>query len=300
MARLENAPAQGTPGRDMRAWEVARLISEYVAPATTILFGSRAKGAWHDLSDIDIAIIHDGTADEAALETACLALGKSIVRRLYDQPVALELVIESEAVFDYYRKARNSLQRSIAVEGTVMGNGTTGYEPDAAIEPDEWPETALRLRDAQEYLQALEDAVTLNRGERIIGVNAHQALEHALKAVASAAQLEYREHRTHDLETLTRIVAELMDDDLLDFDLEMPAYIRWFAQFAGTRRYRATSRGVADRERLMASVRNAVHRLTELALTASGKTRADIDAATMPPIPPNERVEWAEDDRERY
>ena len=38
MARLENAPAQETPGRDMRAWEVARLISEYVAPATTILF----------------------------------------------------------------------------------------------------------------------------------------------------------------------------------------------------------------------------------------------------------------------
>ena len=38
MARLENAPAHGTPGRDMRAWEVARLISEYVAPATTILF----------------------------------------------------------------------------------------------------------------------------------------------------------------------------------------------------------------------------------------------------------------------
>ena len=119
MARLENAPAQGTPGRDMRAWEVARLISEYVAPATTILFGSRAKGAWRELSDIDIAIIHDGTADEAALETACLALGKSIVRRLYDQPVALELVIESEAVFDYYRKARNSCNAASPLKGRL-------------------------------------------------------------------------------------------------------------------------------------------------------------------------------------
>ena len=64
----------------------------------------------------------------------------------------------------------------------------------------EWTITDQRVEHAEIHLDGFQDLAGRGRNDRLIGKNAQEAMEHALKALISAYGIRYE--RTHDLNKL--------------------------------------------------------------------------------------------------
>ena len=185
---------------DPKALGVAKAVYEAIGPNRLILFGSRARGDHHDeTSDIDILVVLDQVQDEALIGAAESAARQS-VDRLYHHRVPVQLLWRTTEEFQQARRTINGVVARAIDEGIIMPEG---LEDDRNQDNDyahEWTITDQRVEHAEIHLEEFQDRAENNRTDRIIGKNAQEAMEHALKALISAYGIRYE--RTHDLNKL--------------------------------------------------------------------------------------------------
>ena len=194
----------GVGEADARALQVARELRDAFDVECVILFGSRARGDWTERSDIDLMIIEPDTS-------VLVRLMDDIQRTAWD---LAELAYQGEYVGidfvylardEYERKSRHTLNhvaRFARRDGIAMSRNPEGfirddrrnYEVDSREEPDE---RGLRIAHANMHYRAMHGMMDIDITDRITAYNAHQTLEHAMKALISAQGYAYR--HVHEL-----------------------------------------------------------------------------------------------------
>ena len=191
---------------DRTALELAKAVQSAVAPDTVILFGSRARGDHRPDSDVDLLIISESGA------AAATGLAKRAARehfRLNPPRLGVDMVPMDLEKFNYCRRAKNHVAAQALRDGVVM-SGQNFDSPNRGDDhyPDSWPDVRERLQAAYRHLGTFEREITHPEGDQeMYGFHAQQAVENALKAWLSAADLDYR--RVHDLQE----VADKIFDD---------------------------------------------------------------------------------------
>ena len=191
---------------DARAVAVAQAIYGAARPRRLILFGSRARGDHRADSDIDILLITDAPPAEAHKEKISAAAERCAAAQ-YQEPAPVQLIWITAAEYRQRRRTVNHLVARARDDGVIMPEYPENYDDLEEDDDDysyEWTVTSERVRNAEQHLDNFLLLVEGGRSDRMIGKNAQEAMEHALKAVISAAGARYE--RTHNLHRLLRQV----------------------------------------------------------------------------------------------
>ena len=211
------------------------------ADAVIILFGSRARGDYHQRSDIDLAALSPtaaewgvGGASYAAVSDAARAAGE----REYGCAMPVDLLPLDYPRFRRCRRAVNHVAHHIARDGIPMTQVPfSALDPDAAGDgdgddgyPDNWPDISERLRDGLDSFRSMRHDYN-DGAEKYMGRHAHETLEHTYKALISALGASYP--RTHNLRDLERLLDRLSERH----GVHIPPSLEWLEAFYGARRY---------------------------------------------------------------
>lgn len=235
---------------DPKAVSLAEKIALSSGNCRTLLFGSRARGD-HDeaRSDVDILMVRaekPGCEERAQAGREAAEMARAIYRRV----VSVQLVWIAEKEFLRMRRSVNHIAARAAREGIEMPRnpeayGGTEYWEEEATDwrydlQNEWKVTAQRLRHADSHLDDFR-ILNENGGNDLgIGKHAHQSMEHALKAVISAAGARY--DRFHFIDQLVND-ANASDPDL-NFKPGIEAKI--LNQYAGNEDYYDTGQRITE------------------------------------------------------
>lgn len=224
--------------RDAKALQVARLVQQRERPELAILFGSRARGD-HDetRSDIDIMLVQavaPGEADREAATTAAVTASK----KAYGREVPVQLVWRTLDEFRHNRRYVNSLESRAVRDGVIMPKdpgrqGSSPYEDEQTEYEYDWTTYDERLRHANAHLYSFTLLAENNADDLVIGQQAQNSLEHALKALLEAHDAPYR--NTHDIGELLGNVRHC-DPELSEYSLAIPPDI--YTEYAGRQGYR--------------------------------------------------------------
>ncbi len=237
---------------DSRALAVAQAVHEALEPEAVILFGSRARGDYRADSDIDLLLIVGDNPKNPERERAAHDVASATVRRIYGHLLHVDVVQYTARKFDDELPSINRLASRVAEYGiTLNGNRMTHqrlhYDDEARRE-----EVALRLYDAEEHCAMTELAVVNGRGDRVIGYNVQQTLEHALKALTAA--LGGRYSTTHDL---SKLVAEVRATEQAAgrvLGIDLPDHLAWISAYPGGSKYDPKPQPIQDRQGLLETV----------------------------------------------
>ena len=250
-------------GYDPRALKVAQNLHQSQQAEITILFGSRARGDYREgSSDIDVLLVRENTPDleqRGRIEEQAQLLAQS----LYGWPVPVQTVWETGAEFDRMRRTVNHVVARALQDGVVMTKNGEDYPNGGAREEAdisyEWTVTDERYRHAKQHLETFDMLVESGRthlGE-MIGQHAHQALEHAMKALISARGWQYK--TTHNLNEL---VGDLRRADP-EFRFRLAIDGKIYNQYAGRAEYERTETPLTDLPEYAEATRTDVRRLLE-------------------------------------
>ena len=249
MANADNLTT--TP--DGTALALAEAVQSAVVPDTVILFGSRARGDHRPDSDVDLLIISKpGTM-------AATGLAQRVARehfRLNPPRLGVDMVTMDLDKFNYCRRAKNHIAAQALRDGVVMNDerfGSPSRNDDQY--PDSWPDVKERLQATYRHMGAFERLITDPEVyQEMYGFHAQQAVENAVKAWLSAADLDYR--RVHDLqEVADQVFADPSESNtpaasqlnrLLDYTSfespDCPGEIKnWLTLYAVSYRYGGTA-----------------------------------------------------------
>ena len=204
--------------------EVARAVQSAVAPDTVILFGSRARGDHRPDSDVDLLIISESDAVSASGPAKRAARDHF----KYNPPrLGVDVVTMNLDRFNYCRRAKNHVAAQALRDGVVM-NDVNFDDPDrdGSQYPDSWPDVKERLQAAYRHTRTFLVLIEHPDGDQeMFGFHAQQAVENALKAWLSAADLDYR--RVHDLQE----VADKIFDDPVESTTLAAAQLRLLMEY---------------------------------------------------------------------
>ena len=199
---------------DAQALAIATAVQAAVAPATVILFGSRAVGDYRPDSDVDLLVV----SDEANPKDTAFRAKKAAAAFMRDCPPDLEVnpMGISRREFRRCRQSFQHLAGQAARYGVFMSDPEmdTGAERSAdaaaAPYPAHWPGTKQRIRHALRYRRDM-DAFIRSEGvsQESIGFVAQQAVENVLKGWLSAYNDDRRYQ--HPLPPLWMAIQELED-----------------------------------------------------------------------------------------
>ena len=175
---------------DPRAVRLAQALLERVTADNIVVFGSRARGDWHQRSDIDLLIVQAPDNEREHIQ---------------DTARALAIAVFGQSTPDIDFVYRTHCECLIQIQRSVNGIAATAYREGVAMEPYPQPvdepepesdlteigEMSRRLVGAnQNYLSmhALQDCGFSND---VVAALARQTLEHALKALISAQAKPY-------------------------------------------------------------------------------------------------------------
>lgn len=259
-----------TAAFDRRALSVARAVHHRERPHATILFGSRARGD-HDeyRSDIDIMLLQDWVPDGES-QWPVKEWVEGIARAAYGREVPVQLVWRTLDDFRHNRRYVNSVETNAVRDGVFMPldpnqGDSSCYEDEETEYEYDWTPYDERLRHAEAHLTAFQDLVDLGRIDLLIGQQAQNALEHAMKALLEAHRARYQ--RTHNIGDLLGRVRDL-DPNLREFQFSIPPDI--YTQYAGEQMYLLTRRHplLTDhpdyRERTVADAQRIIQRAREV------------------------------------
>ena len=196
---------------DARALAIAQAVQDAVAPATVILFGSRAIGDYRPDSDVDLLVV----TDEANPKDAAFRAKKAAAAFMRHCPPDLEVnpMGISRREFDRCRQSFQHLAGQAARYGVFMRDPEPETEnQDIAADPypAHWPGTKQRIRNAMRYIGDLNaQARYRNQSSESIGFVAQQAVENALKGWLSAYNDDRRYQ--HPLPPLWMAIQEIED-----------------------------------------------------------------------------------------
>lgn len=219
-------------GYDPRAWRVAQELHAAAQPEVTILFGSRARGDWEEgRSDIDIMLVAASVPDREKRQ-ALTDRAEAQAAAVYGGPVKVQITPIASALFQRMHRSINHVAARAWREGVIMPRSrrrSEEFNPDYRAEHDI---TEERLKKTDAHLRAFNLAAErLPDNYLVIGQQAQNLMEHALKALISAAGQEYAvEHRIEPLAAAARAA-----DPDLDFDLLIPGPV--FDQYVGVDEY---------------------------------------------------------------
>lgn len=224
--------------RDAKALQVAQLVQQHEQPELAILFGSRARGD-HDeaRSDIDIMLVQAAEPCDADKKSATAAAAK-VSLAAYGRAVPVQLIWRTLDEFRHNRRYVNSIETRAVRDGVIMPRdpdryGSSNYEDEQTEYEYNWTAYDERLRYANAHLLVFIDTVELGRDDIVVGQQAQNALEHALKALLEAHAAPYR--NTHDIGELLGNVRH-HDRELSAFSLAIPPDI--YTEYAGRQGYR--------------------------------------------------------------
>ena len=222
-------------GPDPRAVEILQLLQEQEETDVAILFGSRATGNYKDgESDIDIMLVQEEPPSpeqkKRAWETA-----QQLAAKKYQAKTPIQILWQTHQNFDRMRRTVNHVVASAMTEGIVLPRNQDEfkqrYGDNLASEEYEWTVTDQRLRNAESALRAFRILHENNGGDRYLGKTFQEGLEHALKAVISAAGVRYP--RSHDVAELSNLANQAAPS--LGFEPSIPAHV--INQYAGSDDY---------------------------------------------------------------
>ena len=187
---------------DSRALEVGQAVLRETGAEDIILYGSRARGDYRDDSDIDLLLIHSLWPDDNVRTK--LQEARYIAESFYGARIPVDVVGFTPREFHRMRHSINSVAAIAAEEGFTMDGKPAGdvYSNGDEDYSNEWTNTANRCYHARSHLHLLRGAIELGAASIMIGQQAHQAIEHSMKALISAGGRRYPHH--HELVDLER------------------------------------------------------------------------------------------------
>ena len=275
---------------DRTALELAKAVQTAVAPDTVILFGSRARGDHRPDSDVDLLIISKPGTMAAA------GMAERVVRehfKLNPPRLGVDVVTMDLDKFNYCRRAKNHVAAQAIRDGVVMNDAN--FDPPSPSEdqyPDSWPDVKERLQAVYRHLRTFQLVIDHPDGyQEIYGFHAQQAVENAIKAWLSAAELDYR--RVHDLQEVADQVFNDPNESntpaaaqlklLLDYtSFENPDYPgkiqNWLTLYAVSYRYggAAFRMDELDQDRFHREITLAVQTFINRAYELTGTTETDV------------------------
>ena len=247
-------------GPDARALHVAKALRDATDVECVILFGSRARGDWTDRSDIDLMIIEPDTSELIPRMREIQQTATELASKAYQDYVGIDFVYLSRA--EYERKSVHTLNhvaRFARRDGAIIPRDPADFPCNYATEDpnhsDEPMERQLRINDANTYYRAMHTMMDAGLNDKVVVYNAHQVLEHAMKALISAQGHEYS--HTHALHEL---VADINENDP-DLNLRANSNLRQLNNFAGGNRYGPLQTPVSDYTDLANRVTDDLNRI---------------------------------------
>ena len=258
-------------GHDPRAVSVAQAVRDLIHTECVILFGSRSRKDWTGSSDIDIMVItpeQPTQADEIRITTAA----EEILDRTYAESPVIDLVLLST---EQYRKRSSSINNVAAVasrEGiklTLNPDDHVGHEYDDDAERED---RIQRVADANMHYRNLNLMLDAGLEDRGAVFQAHQALEHGMKALISALGNEYPHH--HGLTALANTVRQ----NDLERDWQFQSNLWQLNGYTGAARYGQALNPVTDFRQMANDVTNDLERIHRRTADLTGE-----DPWTIPP-----------------
>ena len=228
--------APGHAGPDARALRVARELRDAIDVECIILFGSRARGDWTERSDIDLMIIDPDLSELKLRVDKIQRTAKELARLAYQDHVDVGFVYLTRD--EYERKSVHTLNhvaRFARRDGAIIPRNPLDFPGNDATDDsdhrDEPMERQLRITDANLHYQTMHDLLDLRRENKNAVYNAHQALEHAMKALISAQGHEYL--HVHELD---RLLAQIRANEP-NLDWQPVSDLLQLNNYAGGTRY---------------------------------------------------------------
>ena len=221
------------------ALSAAQAAQAAVAPDQVILFGSRARGDYRPDSDIDLLVItpQEPSPDRKAALAATVG---PTARDAYGQAIDIQLVWRSQQEFRHNRRYINSVETHAIREGILMpGNpeeSSFSYDTEETEYEYSWTNYDNRLYHAEQHLDLMQLSAASGRSDLMIGQQAHNALEHAMKALLEAHEQGHGVGygNTHDIGQLLGNIRRLIPE-LADYRLSIEPDI--YSEYAGRREY---------------------------------------------------------------
>ncbi len=161
---------------------------------------------------------------------------REMARLTYQDDVDIDFVYLTRA--EYERKSVHTLNhvaRFARREGIIVPRSPDDFPGgDAQDDPDhcdEPMERRLRIADANTHYRAMQTMMDAGLNDKVVAYNAHQVLEHAMKALLSAQGHEYP--HTHALDLL---LGDIRANDP-QLELRPRSDLHQLNNFAGATRY---------------------------------------------------------------
>ena len=228
---------------DPRAVAVAEAVHRRERPQATILFGSRARGDYHNkYSDIDLLLVCEESPDDEARDEARDFVRRT-VKAVYKREVPFQLEYTRRDYFDSQRPYINSVPTQALLTGVLMSDNPGEFTRQYANQPEgfprrfNWPEYDEHIAAAEDDLAVFNMLVENNPIDRAAGYHAQQTLERAMKS-AIIAQGATPEREIHNIGNLLCTLRRL-DAEMADYHVSVEPDI--YNQCAGGERYRLGS-----------------------------------------------------------
>ena len=249
---------------DTRALAVGQAVLRETGAEDVILFGSRARGDYREDSDIDLLLIHSGLQDHA-LRGKVKDIAKATAADLYGSPVGVDLIWFSPEGFDRMRRSHNDASAIASEEGiSTGGRSARGKYPSQSDYSYETIKTNKRCHYARSHLHLLRGAIDLGAANIMVGQQAHQTLEHALKALISASGRRYAHH--HNLVSLEGDARRFDSGFTHPLESDLDA----LNDYSGRLKYNEPHAPLGDREELYRRVLGDTQKIFERVALLSG------------------------------
>ena len=259
-------PALLTAKYDARALAVGQAVLRETGAQDVILFGSRARGDYREDSDIDLLLIHLCPKDHE-LRAKVKDNATAAAAALYGSPVGVDLIWFSPEEFDRMRRSHNHVTAIAAEEGIAMDGQAAReeHQNDGEDYSSELNITEQRCYHARAHLRVLRRTIEDGEIALMVGQQAHQVMEHAMKGLISASGRRYpRHHELLDLESQMRRA-----DPGFTYPLGSP--LKALNDYAGGLRYNAPYAPLGDHNELLRQVESDIQRIFERVAELTGQ-----------------------------
>ena len=221
------------------ALSAAQAAQAAVTPDTVILFGSRARGDYRPDSDIDLLVITPQEPSPDRKAAIAATVGQT-AHAVSGKAIDIQLVWRSQQEFHHNRRYTNSVETNAVREGILMpgnpGEYSSSYDAVETEYEYNWTNYDNRLYHAEQHLDLMQLAAASGKSDLMIGQQAHNALEHAMKALLEAHEYGHGAGygNTHDIGQLLGNVRRLIPE-MVDYRLSIEPDI--YSEYAGRREY---------------------------------------------------------------
>ena len=249
---------------DANALALGQWVMRETGAEIAILFGSRARGDYRRDSDIDLLLVHPHW-DEIRRRVREAATAKA--ESLYDRWMEVNLAWFTPQEFEHLRRTINGVAAIAIEEGFTMDGQPAGneYGNDQEDYSNEWSQTEQRCHHTKSHLRTLRLVIDDRGASIMVGQQAHQTLEHGMKALISASGRRYAHH--HNLVDLEQTMRRA--DRGFTHLLESP--LAALTDYSGRLKYNEPYADFGDREELYRRVLNDTQKIFERVALLTGK-----------------------------